>query len=76
MIMTIKINGVEIDVRGEYDPGDLGTDAAPPTRPSFEPQTYWYNGADVTRLLQAIDWWNDIDAAINQKLGQWVELVK
>ena len=76
MIMTIKINDVEIDVRGEYDPGDLGTDAAPPTRPSFEPRVYHYNGNDVTKLLEAIGWWTDIDNAISEKLGRWVELVK
>lgn len=52
MIQEVKYKGVYLEVHGQYEPYDAGSEDTPPSVGSFEVEKIMLGDTDVTELLE------------------------
>ncbi|GAA4461863.1 hypothetical protein GCM10023189_37850 [Nibrella saemangeumensis] len=61
---TIHLHDVAIDVTGEYEPAERGSYDYPGSPAEVYVTRYEIGGVDVSNLIDAADWYEEIDREI------------
>ncbi|MCK8495848.1 hypothetical protein M0L20_28540 [Spirosoma sp. RP8] len=67
---TIRLHGVAIAVTGTYEPAEAATREYPGSKAEVYPTTAMIGETDVLPLIEAADWWEPLEKAILENLGQ------
>ncbi|GAB3715746.1 hypothetical protein GCM10027592_56430 [Spirosoma flavus] len=65
---TVRLHGVAMSITGTYERAERPSRDYPGSGLEIYPITATINGTDVLPLINAVDWWDELETAIREAL--------